>query len=168
MKDVAKVFVDGGVCGRNPSAEGGSWAYILLDEKERCLLKASGFVTPADVGLSLVTNNLTEFLAALYALEVMEEGWSGAIHTDSRVTQCRMDSTRAAMNGIPEDLQHRWRHAKLRLGSFTTVLLNGHPTEADILRGRGPRGLPVSSWNVLCDELCTAAIEKWRYQKLGV
>ena len=105
MKDVVSIFVDGGVIGMNPSGEGGTWAFILLDKNEYPVLRGSGVVTPGGVNPPTITNNLTELTAAVMALELMDDGWAGVLHTDSNVTRCRLVSKTAAMNGIPEALQ---------------------------------------------------------------
>lgn len=162
MKDVTKIYCDGGVIGQNPSDVGGTWAYILLNKDEWPVLKGSGVVTPGNMNPYVITNNYTELIAAVLALELMEDGWDGVLHTDSNVTRCRLVNKNAAMNGIPESLQLRVQDVLARLGRFSVVLLSGHPTEAQLRAGKGKGGRPVSKWNVLCDEACTAAAVKHR------
>jgi len=162
-------YCDGGVIGSNPSSLGGTWAVVLLDAAGEPYVTASGVVTPEQIaGRPLITNNYTELLAAVEAMERLPEAWTGTLHTDSNVTRCLIVNKRPSMAGIPEDLQRRLAAAKSRLGGAWTpgedrrgatggicvVLLNGHPTKAELAAGIGKRGLPTSKWNVLCDKMC--------------
>ena len=45
------------------------------------------------------------------------------------------------------------------------VLLDGHPTKAQLEAGIGKRGHLVSKWNVLCDKMCNEEAERY-VQKL--
>jgi ribonuclease HI len=153
------LFTDGGLSGSNPSPIGGSWAWCLVTEAG-IVRHQGGCLRPADVGLPAITNNLTELYAAVQALEAMESGWDGVLHTDSQITlwRCeRRDATRkpAGMNGIPRGLQDRLHAAKGRLGAYTVVLLGGHPTDEELADGRRADGLPVSLYNCWCDSRCS-------------
>lgn len=160
-----RLYCDGGVIGRNPSPHGGTWAFYYLiggNDDDPTFLKQSSLVTPDMAGLPMITNNYTELLAAVCGMEVLPGGWDGTIYTDSHVTLCRLVNPGAGMKGIPDDLQARLAACKARLGDFRCVLLDGHPTTAQLAAGKGKRGNPVSKWNVLCDKECTRiAKEYW-------
>jgi len=162
---VESVYADGGCLGRNPSAEGGTWATLHVGESG-VLWEASGIVTPDQFGLPTITNNLTELLAVVKGLEALPDGWSGKVWTDSRVTMFRAQKRRkqARMNGIPEVLMARLAMVKRRLGLYTVCLLAGHPDELALARGRSAKGLPVSRWNQRCDSLCAETGRLWREQ----
>lgn len=148
-----QIFCDGGVIQVNPSPLGGTWAFVhVVDGVRRH--EASGTVTPADVGLTHVTNNLTELLAVVLALEYLPRGWTGELFSDSGVTLARFRNRRAKMNGIPVELQCRLRTNQERLGAIATTLLGGHPTRLELLRGQRSDGTPVSVYNMRCDDLC--------------
>lgn len=151
---VASVFVDGGVLRVNPSPYGGTWAAITIDESGTEIGRESGLVTPADIGMATVSNNVTELLAAVEALERLPPGWAGVLHTDSHVTRCRLVGRDPSMNGVPLQLARRMAEAKARAGRFTVVLLDGHPTKAQLASGIGKRGNACSKWNVECDRMC--------------
>jgi hypothetical protein len=61
----------------------------------------------------------------------------------------------ARTRGIPEAWTGRKDAALGRLGTLSYVLLDGHPTRAQLSAGVGKRGSPVSEHNVWCDEACT-------------
>lgn len=155
MAEANKLYADGGVIGRNPSAHGGTWAWCLVSGLDR-VREASGTVTPAEIGLPLVTNNLTELLAAVTGLEAMPDGWGGTLYTDSKITLLRVSKTKrqAKLNGIPDALRARLQAVKDRLGGYKVVLLGGHPSRGELLDGRRKDGMPVSIHNVHCDSLC--------------
>ncbi len=150
----AHVYTDGGIIQANPSRHGGTWAYVVLDASEAVLCEASGVVTPADVGLPAVTNNLTELFAAVRALQVLPDGWAGTLYTDSQVTMFRLVNPGAAFNGIPDGLRREVREQRRRLGAFRVVRLDGHPTQAQLASGVGKRGGTCSRWNVHVDKRC--------------
>lgn len=140
--------------GPNPSPIGGTWAYCWVQRDLR-IRKRSGAVTPEDLGVEAVTNNMTELLAAILALESVPAGWDGTLYTDSRVTACRLKSVQAGQNGTPIWMAERCR--KLA-GKYRIALLAGHPTELDLIRGiHREKRLPVSEHNVACDRMCTLA-----------
>lgn len=155
---VAAVFSDGGVRNRNPSPRGGSWAWCHVSAADECVAEAVGLVTPGDVGLPTVSNNLTELLALLHGLEALPDGWAGPVYTDSYVTLCRFRPGAKKFNGIPDAMVERVRRVVARLGPIHLVLLGGHPNKAALACGKRADGLPVSKWNVHCDELCAAAM----------
>ncbi len=155
MSEVASIFCDGGVKGRNPSAIGGTWAYCLVDAAGHRLRWDSGGITPEVAGLPKVSNNLTELLAAVRGMEAVPLGWDGIIFTDSFVTLCRIRKTRkqAKLKGIPQWLVDELALSKKVLGAYRVELVKGHPTVKDLAAGhRG--GVPVSIHNAFCDRLC--------------
>lgn len=156
-----EIYADGGVIGKNPSALGGVWAWchVVGGEKVR---QDSGLVRPEMFQAVTVTNNLTEFLSLLYAVESLEDDWNELqICSDSSLTLSRFqDPWHAGMAGIPQDLQRRaclWkgstmvRELSARIGY---TLLKGHPTKAELACGTAKDGRPVSHWNMWCDAEC--------------
>jgi ribonuclease HI len=88
------VYCDGGVIGSNPSAMGGTWAFVLVFSEIINLvtkievpysIESSGVITPADVDLPSVSNNVSEIVAALNALEILPADWAGTLYSDSLV-----------------------------------------------------------------------------------
>jgi ribonuclease HI len=153
---VDAIYADGGVIQKNPSDIGGTWATCHVDGDNRRCWRASGVLLPADVGAPFVTNNQTEFYALLTGLEMLATGWSGKVCTDSLVTIRRFrDEGRLA--GIPNEWRRRMAMTLGRLGELEYVLLDGHPTRAQLAAGIGKRGGPVSEHNVWCDHACTEA-----------
>lgn len=148
-------YTDGGCVGMNPSKTGGTWAWVAVTPKGNESSRAAGVITPIEAGVEAVSNNLTELLAAIMALEDAEAGWDGTLHTDSYVTLCRLTRRHAGFKGIPDHLRQRLSIVRGRLGLFRVALLDGHPTRKQLASGRGKRGNPVSKWNVLCDDLCS-------------
>lgn len=158
------VYCDGGLIGANPSPNGGTWCFVVVDDDVQVAMQ-SGIVTPAEAGLPAITNNYTELLAAVNALEMMDDGWTGTLFTDSNVTRLRLISSKPKMAGIPPALQQRLRDAKRRVGAFKVALLDGHPTRQQLASGIGKRGGPVSKWNVLCDEECTRLANEFKARR---
>lgn len=157
------VFVDGGIVGRNPSEIGGTWAWCEVIDGER-VQEQSGSVTPEEIGLPRVTNNFTELLAAVLALEAMPDGWCGTLYTDSKITLYRLKGSRK-FAGIPDSLRERCERQRERL-RFEVVLLGGHPTVLEMYRGRRSDGTPVSCWNVWADRQCGREAEAMRERML--
>jgi len=148
---VRALYCDGGVIQKNPSAIGGTWAWCGTDENGTRIVRRGGFV-PANG--RFITNNLTEYIAATLALEAMPEGWSGKLHSDSQITLGRL-FWRWRNKNLPTNVYSRGMAAVERLGKVEPVLLQGHPTKADLACGIGKkRGLPVSIHNVWCDHEC--------------
>jgi len=124
-------YADGGVIGRNPSQIGGTFAWCHIDANNRQVASYSGVITPVEAALPAITNNLTEMLALVAGLEALPLHWRGTVYS-------------AALQHI--DRPH-----------CTYVLLDGHPTQAQLAAGKGKRGALVSEWNVWCDKACGAA-----------
>jgi hypothetical protein len=174
---VAAIHADGGVLGLNPSKEGGVYAWRHLDSSGRVLRQDSGLALmpgePTTVAMlsdlpfvqvpawhtngqpvACVSNNMTEFLAVLCALEALPDGWSGDVCSDSGVTLGRLCGSYSLRN-IPRLWVERGARVRQRLGRLTPVLHQGHPTKADLAAGYGAkRGHRVSEHNVWADAEC--------------
>lgn len=150
---IVAVYTDGGVIKKNPSAIGGTWAWCAVDAEGNRVAQASG-VVPAPLGRT-VSNNHTEQIALVKAMEALPEGWSGRFYSDSQVALGRV-FLNWATNNLPKNIIERTNAARLRLGKCDWRLLQGHPTKAELEAGWGvKRELPVSVHNVWCDKACT-------------
>lgn len=168
-----EVFADGGLIGRNPSSIGGTWAWVQVDQYGEKMACASGIVLAEPGGT--ITNNFTELLAAVEAMEALEPHWhdfsarGGRFYTDSYVTLCRITNGNKFLN-IPPGLEDRCRRGRslLALGKRDrVVLLGGHPTKDELQRGVRKDGLPCSKWNVLCDAMCKKESERHLSEIMG-
>lgn len=149
---IITLYADGGVIKKNPSAIGGTYAWCAVDEAGNRVIEAGG-VVPAPAG-RLVTNNHMEQIAIVLALEAMPAGWTGTVFSDLMIALGRVFKGWAIRN-LPANVAQRSAAAVARLGAIETVLLQGHPTRADLERGIGAkRNLPVSIHNVWCDQRC--------------
>lgn len=149
---ITHIYCDGGVVWKNPSPIGGSWAFALVDKYDECLYYESGFVqsTPN----RNITNNVSEQIAIVKALEHMPQGWSGTVCSDSQVALGRA-FLGWKRNGLPNNVSKRLDLAILSLGKLDFELLQGHPTCYELASSIGARtGKRVSRHNVLCDKLC--------------
>lgn len=155
MSEIVAIYGDGGCIRVNPSPIGAPWAVCGVDADGNRVWERTGVIPAADVDTDGATNNQSEFMAVLVGLEAMPDRWSGRVCTDSFVTLRRFrDEARLA--GIPLDWRRRMAVALGRLGRIEYVLLDGHPTRAQLAAGVGKRGNPVSEHNVWCDKTCTA------------
>ena len=157
---IGSLYCDGGCICKNPSPYGGTWAYVLTDERDEPLSEASGLILTEEIGFP-VTNNLSEFIALVKALEAVPPLWAGRVCSDSNVTLGRFFKG-WKITGIPEEWVRRGEKARLRidLERCRLVLIDGHPTGAHLSAGTGKRGHLVSRHNVRCDYLCrTRSIE---------
>lgn len=161
---IVSVYADGGVIGSNPSAIGGTYAYRLIEEDRQvghCIDGA--FVLTARENGAPVTNNQTEMMAVLSALELVPDDWAGTLYSDSQVTLGRVFVGWKWAN-VPQFMHEKYKALRARLTRFEDikfVLLDGHPTKAQLQAGIGKRGGPVSEHNVWCDHACTAVGEKY-------
>lgn len=155
------LYTDGGLCGKNPSTVGGTWAWIAVDG-DHVWASDSDVVTPADLEVDFITNNLVELLAVVLALEAIpdDEIFDGTIFTDSDVTLARIRGSRK-YKGIPFHLKQRARYQFWRHREAKGVLVAGHPTQSDLARGFTTEGVPVSKWNVWVDQRCRALSLKY-------
>ena len=156
---IVAVYSDGGVIQRNPSPIGGTWAWCAVDKHNTRIAHASG-VTPAPYE-DTISNNVMEFIAAVRALESLPDGWTGTLYSDSQVTLGRLCQG-WKLTGLPLGWIQRGSAVIQRLGTITPILLQGHPTKADLERGIGAkRGYPVSEHNVWCDQACQAVARQY-------
>jgi ribonuclease HI len=158
MSEAVAVFADGGCIQRNPSAIGSPWATCHVDADNERVWSARGIIlaVPGDPFLNETTNNQSELFALLNGLEALPDGWSGIAYTDSLVT-IRRFRDEAGLAGIPLEWRKRMALVLGRLGVLEYVLLDGHPTRAQLAAGVGKRGNPVSEHNVFCDQQCSEA-----------
>lgn len=162
---IIAVYADGGVIGVNPSPIGGTWAWCHVDATETRIACDSGVTLPRPT-CPLITNNLTEMIALVRGLSALPEGWSGAVYSDSQITLGRLFEG-WKLNNIPLVLARQAQEALRRLDLANTyyVLLDGHPTRAQLLAGAGKRGNPVSEHNVWCDQACGKAAKAYQAEK---
>lgn len=153
-----QLFTDGGVIGINPSPQGGTWAFRLLQD-EQVVIERFGVITPIESGQPSITNNLTEMLALVMGLRALPLDWIGTVYSDSAITLGRaFDGWK--WKGIPSWLTSLYQEARERLlfwDDIQHVLLAGHPTRAQLAAGIGRNGNPVSIHNVWCDRACHQA-----------
>lgn len=155
FRDPNQLYCDGGVISANPSIIGGTWAVRLL-EAGAVVLESSGVITPAQAKLPSITNNLTEMAALVKGLSLLPANWRGTIYSDSQVTLGRAFEG-WKWNNIPACLYECFGKQAARLMHWKEiqyVLLDGHPTKAQLESGKGKRGHPVSEHNVWCDHAC--------------
>lgn len=163
LSRVVALYADGGVVGKNPSTIGGTWAWCGVDAEGNRVVGRGGFV-PATV--RPVTNNHTEQIAITLALEAMPDGWSGTVYSDSMIALGRVFKGWREKN-LPRNVSERSAAAVARMGRVETVLLQGHPTKADLAAGVGKkRGYPVSIHNVWCDKECGRQADAYRMRNL--
>jgi ribonuclease HI len=149
---IIALYADGGVIGRNPSDAGGTFAWCHVDEADQRIKAMSGVIRPW-ASMPRITNNLTEMVALVLGMEALPAEWDGTVYSDSQITLGRVFRG-WKMDGIPFALQRRAITARQRLGPVDFVLLDGHPTRAQLAAGIGKRGQPVSEHNVWCDHAC--------------
>lgn len=153
------VYCDGGVIGASRSRYGGSWAWCQVGHGGERGLRASGLILPTSTWPT-ITNNYTEFVAGVRALESLPAGWTGDFCTDSKITLGRLLHGYAT-EGLPDKLVERGLKAVARLGLLSPVLLDGHPTKPQLLAGTGKRGNRVSEHNVWCDTECSRIMAEY-------
>jgi ribonuclease HI len=159
VDEVVELYADGGVILKNPSNVGGLWAWCGVNAKGERVIEKSGAI-PAGEGRT-ISNNHTEQIAITLALEAMPDGWSGTVYSDSMIALGRIFKNWSERN-LPRNVSMRSKAAVARLGEIKTVLLQGHPTKADLACGIGKkRGLPVSEHNCWCDKACGKAAKEY-------
>lgn len=156
------LYADGGVILKNPSPHGGAWAFCWVSQGVRTRTD-SGLVLPREYGLEAVTNNVTELLAAVKALQSVEHvgGWRGVLWTDSQVTLYRLLNARS-WKGIPYPLRDEALRLRRLLWPLDVRLVAGHPTLVQLAAGRDEKGTPASEHNVWCDSACGEESRKYR------
>jgi ribonuclease HI len=152
---MSDLYCDGGVIQVNPSPYGGTFSWVLIEDNQ-IVKEGCGIVPPIEVGLLTVSNNLMELYAALAGLVQMGEDWRGTLWTDSQVTFFRLGSS-LKLNGIPREIRTQCLQIR-RARRWQVNLLKGHPTRPMLRKGYvrncyGKR-VPVSKWNVYCDQKC--------------
>jgi ribonuclease HI len=154
---IIELYTDGGVIGQNPSPIGGTWAWCMVDASGQQQRHARGWMSPAEMGVDVVSNNHTELLAIVLGREALPYAWTGTIYSDSWVSLQRV-FLHARLNNVPQWLVERLQKLQRDgwLSGCSWQLLDGHPTRAQLEAGIGKRGNPVSTWNVWCDEQCGA------------
>lgn len=151
------IYCDGGVVGKNPSDFGGTWAFVCVRDDE-VVAEQSGFV-PTVSGRKF-TNNWSEQIAMIRALEYMPEQWSGIICSDSKVALGRMFQGWKC-NNLPSNIGKRMRSCLKKLGKVYPQHIGGHPTKDELILGINSSGDIVSKWNVRADELCNLEVKKY-------
>lgn len=174
---IASLFSDGGVVLKNPSPIAGTWAFCGVDDHGFRVLEDGGFVLVNEneavesrvIGRSgtTITNNQMEWAAAMQAIECMEDGWTGTLHTDSIITIRNIQSVMERLNDpnalVPTWMDWQWYRrvamALRRLGKVELQHVKGHPTRVDLRRGytvdeNGARKYLVSPHQVWCDMEC--------------
>lgn len=160
-----ELFCDGGVIAVNPSPHGGTWAWVLV-ERDFPTAKGSGVVLPEHYGLPKVTNNLTELVAAVQALDTVGPKWDGVLWTDSKVTLHRLTDGQG-FAGIPQALRLQVL-ALRRQRKWSVRLVGGHPTKAELACGSKANGTPTSVWNQWCDHRCRQLAERFLNEREGL
>lgn len=153
--DLHELYTDGGVIGHNPSYIGGMWAHRLI-ANDVMVVENSGIITPFEAGLPIVSNNLTELLALVNGMGALPADWKGTVCSDSQISLGRV-FLHWKMKGIPLWLSNnldKVRSEHQYFSEWKWILLQGHPTKADLALGKGSRGYPVSEHNVWCDQTC--------------
>jgi ribonuclease HI len=157
---IVAVYADGGVVDANPSPFGGVWAWCAVDEHDERIVRRSGFVPNTET--HQMTNNNTEIIALVKALEALPDGWSGLVCSDSKIALGTLFWGYNARKQ-PACIVKRGMAAVARLGTIETMLLQGHPTKEDLCNGIGKkRKLPVSKHNVWCDKQCNLEKKLWK------
>lgn len=165
--DIVAVYADGGVIGRNPSSEGGTWAWCHVNAAGERVAQNSApvFFYDARSGdySTPISNNYTEMLALVNGLLALPRNWHGTVYSDSQITLGRL-FWGWKWSKLPPYLVKRAQIALKRLDvpKITAVLLDGHPTRAQLAAGVGKRGNPVSEHNVWCDAECNRHAKQYR------
>lgn len=149
-KKIVALYADGGVIGKNPSDFGGTFGWVAVDANDEIVTQGSGFHQTEG---QQTTNNHTELIAAIEALEAMAEGWSGTFYSDSKITLGRLFQGWRCKN-VPVDYIIRFKCALARLGDVKGSHVDGHASKKHLEAGIGKRGNPVSKWNNFVDNLC--------------
>lgn len=163
MDQVVAIFADGGLLGFKK--HGGTWAWCGVDKEGKRVLMYSGVMEEAKVGY-VVTNNHSEQMAILQAIEMMPPGWSGNVYSDSFIALGRVFHGFRREN-LPDEIHQRSMAAVKKLGTIKTGNLKGHPFEADLRakkkqRTEGSGFLPTSIHNYWCDKKCEEERDHWK------
>lgn len=162
--EIVEVYSDGATIGANPSLLGGVWAYCLVNAQGERVTGKAGILRPEDVGGGAVTNNQSELYALVRAILALPSDFDGTLFSDSQISLGRIQQG-WALGGIPPMLVTLLREAKAHLALLNGVryqLLKGHPNRYELAAGVAKNGLPVSEWNVACDEQCRRLGDAYR------
>jgi len=151
-----EIICDGGVVGKNPSDFGGTYGWVAIDNEDEIVFQGSGFHKTEG---QPTTNNHTEYIAAIHALEAMPVGWSGTFTSDSQITLGRLFSGWKTKN-LPDEYVIRANKALKRLGKVTPKHVKGHVTKQEMEDGISKKGHAVSKWNDYVDDLCQKESKK--------
>lgn len=152
------IYCDGGVILKNPSTYGGTWAYVFV-ENGQIIKQESGFV-PCPDG-KVITNNLTEQIAIIKALEFLGAGTHAVIYSDSQTALGRTFDNWRRKN-LPKNVCDRLDAVIIKHKGFITgTLVKGHATKKEISEGISKKGLPTSKYNTIVDELCGEEAKKY-------
>jgi ribonuclease HI len=157
-----RLYTDGGVIGKNPSLDGGTWAYRILKDGD-VYLEQSGILTPKDICYPVVTNNLTELASMLFGFSNIRNDWVVTVYTDSQITLGRV-SLGWRWRNVPKWMKECYemeRERLLHFNEFKFVLVKAHPTK-QMLNAGMYNGLPVSQHNVWCDRACVKQAIRFR------
>lgn len=170
MTPITAVYSDAGLIGASASPEClGTYAWVHVGPSGERLAYGSG-VQLAFASRPL-ENNAAELAALLRGLRALPDGWSGDVFCDNRNALgwagliAKGDGSAWKTAGVPEEMARYLPKVLGRLGPLRGLLLDGHPTDAQLAAGAGKRGGPVSSWNRFCDDHCRAARAKWETQQ---
>src|SRR5258706_10661269 len=151
--EVVQLFCDGGLVGSNPSSIGGAYCWAGVDIEGKRIVANRGFVPATPT--RFITNNHTEQIAIVLALEAMPDGWSGEVLTDSKIAMSRVFKIGIyTYKNLPINVIKRTEAVVARLGKVNPIKLAGHPTDIELRNGRTKKGTKVSHHNVYCDEQC--------------
>ncbi len=170
MPKIGRVVCDGGIARVNPSPDGGMWAFRARGVCGTLVAEAVGVVLPSEIGMTTVSNNLTEALAVLIALEWLPAGWSGEVRTDS-LNAIRVFRDDPEREWLPRDIVERAGEALDRVGRITWTLVKGHPLKKHIVRSHAgetvlsAKGYPYCLDNHWADEACTQAWKTYKESK---
>ena len=162
------LYCDGGLIGSNGNVEVGTYTWLQVDITQTYLCHESGLVTGFNG--RPVENNMVELVALLRGLRSLPETWSGTVFSDNVNALGwaglirKRDGSSYKSDGVPDDLKRYLPKALARLGKIKGVHLDGHPTPAELAKGIGHRGNPVSIFNQMCDDHCKA--ERVKYSLL--
>ena len=161
------LFVDGGLVGRNPSPIGGCFAWCFVDGG-KIVKTRTGRVFPTATS-PVITNNQTEMVAMLQGILELPDSYEGSIFSDSMITIGRVSMNWAWQNIDKEQVRQFDALRVIRdFKKMRFVLLDGHPTRAELQAGIGKKGHPVSYFNVLCDRECQKISKEWKREMSSV
>lgn len=168
-EDVHEIYADGGVIwdGKPGSSMiGGTFAWCHVNDAGDRIIMDSGMVYPHQCLHGKVTNNVTELVACVRAIQAAPDGFVGTLFSDSENALGRFFRG-WKMKNVPYWLGKEMAEQIKRISrgdiDVNYILLDGHPTKWDMQRGIGKRGHPVSVHNAWCDDQCTVVAKSVRH-----